>query len=201
MPLSLSDRLTEFLDRAQHVYGWPVHPPPETSSPGCLRSRKAADWMEAERRLDEWWHPDRVRVTPDPLVRLAAARKRVLDLRLAYLEAHGRTPCVCLYVLAPLRGRPVSSFAAVRTYADGNGWRVGADGCVTDRLSTTDPMCRPGWRWVLRMIRAGHADGVVVLTHTAISRRLDEYEISFDLMDLHGGFVALMTRETARTKR
>ncbi|MEV6424736.1 hypothetical protein [Streptomyces sp. NPDC051662] len=157
--------------------------------------------MDAERRLDEWWHPDRVRITPDPLVRLGTARKRVLNLRLAYLEAHGRIPRVCLYALAPLRGQPACSFAIAREYADGMGWRVSAEGCITDRLSTPAPIRRPGWTWALRMVRAGHADGVVALTHTAVSRHLAEYEFNLDLMDFYGGFVALVTPETAGTKR
>lgn len=201
MPPTLADRLTEFLDRAQHVYGWPLYPPPETRSPARPRPQRTPDWMDAERRLDEWWHPERVRVTPDPLVRVETARKRVLDQRLAYLEAHGRTPRVCLYALAPLREQPTRSFAAARTYADGKGWRVSADRCIPDRLSTTDPMHRPGWHWVLHLIRAGHTDGVVALTHTAISQHLDEYELNLDLLDLHGGFVALVTPETAEMTR
>ncbi|MFD3909987.1 hypothetical protein [Streptomyces sp. NPDC058603] len=155
--------------------------------------------MDAERRLDEWRHPDRVRISPDPLIRLETARRRVLDQRLAYLEAHGRTPRVCLYALAPLR-EPTRSFAAARTYANGKGWRVSANRCIADRLSTTEPMHRPGWRWALHLIRTGHADGVVALTHTAIGQHLDEYELILDLMDLHGGFVALVTPESLRKK-
>ncbi|MFJ2217678.1 hypothetical protein ACIQVO_37370 [Streptomyces sp. NPDC101062] len=157
--------------------------------------------MDAERQLDEWWAPDRVRIRPDPLIRLGAARKRVADQRLACLETHGRTPRVCLYALAPPREQPARSFAAARTYAVGKGWRVSDDHCIPDRLSTTDPMHRPGWHTALHLIRSGHADGVVALTHTAISQHLGDYEFNLDLIDQHGGFIALVTPETTGIKQ
>jgi hypothetical protein len=201
MPLALADRLTEFLDRAAYVYRWPLYPPPETGSPERPRSRKAPEWMDAERRSEERWHPGRVRITPDQLVRLGTERGAVLDQRLTHLKAHGRTPRVCLYALTSLREQPAHSFAAARVYADGRGWRVSADRCIADRLGKTDPMHRPGWRWALHLVRTGHADGVVALTHAEISQHLDEYELQLDLMDHHGGFVALVTPEGAGVKR
>ncbi|MEU9485989.1 hypothetical protein AB0D83_20385 [Streptomyces decoyicus] len=153
--------------------------------------------MDAEQRSAERWHPDRVRITPDQLVLLRAKRREILSQRLAQLEAHGRTPRVCLYGLNPVREQPARSFAAARAYTAGKGWRVGADRCIAPRPGKTDPMHRPGWRWVLHLIRAGHADGVVALTHSDISLHLDEYELQLDRVGHHGGFVALVTPEAA----
>ncbi|WP_435244257.1 hypothetical protein [Streptomyces sioyaensis] len=201
MPLALAEELTEFLNRAAYVYKWPLYPPPETWSPKRPRPRRAPDWMDAEQRSTELWHPDRLRITPDQLVLLGAERREVLNQRLAHLEAHGRTPRVCLYGLNPVGEQPARSFTAARAYTDGKGWRVGADRCIADRLRRTDPMHRPGWRWVLHLIRAGHADGVVALTHSDISLHLDEYELQLDRVGHHGGFVALVTPEAAGRER
>ncbi|MFI2353732.1 hypothetical protein ACH5AG_03400 [Streptomyces anulatus] len=201
MPLALADRLTEYLDRAAYVYRWPLYPPPEPWSLEPARPRKAPAWMEAERRASLRWRTDEIRITPDPIVRLGVARREVLDHRLAHLEAHGRTPRVCLYSLNPLRERPAPSFTAPRAYATDEGWRIGADLCIADRLRKTDPMHRPGWRWVLHLVHAGHIDGVVALAHTDISPHLDEYELQLDLMAHYGGFVALVTPESAGAKR
>ncbi|MET8021312.1 hypothetical protein [Streptomyces decoyicus] len=153
--------------------------------------------MDVERRAAEQWHPDRVRITPDQLVLLRAERREILSQRLTQLEAHGRTPRVCLYGLNPVGAQPARSFAAARAYTDGKGWRVGADRCIADQLSKADPMHRPGWRWVLHLIRAGRVDGVVAQTHTDISQHLDEYELQLDRVGHHGGFVALVTPEAA----
>lgn len=201
MPLALADRLTEYLDRAAYVYQWPLYPPPEPWSPEPARPRKEPAWMEAERRNSQLWRTDEVRIMPDPIVRLGIARREVLDHRLAHLEAHGRTPRVCLYSLNPLRERPTPTFAEPRAYAAGEGWRIGADHCIADRLRKTDPMHRPGWRWALHLVHAGHIDGVVALAHTDISPHLDEYEPQLDLMAHYGGFVALVTPENSGAKR
>ncbi|MFD0551597.1 hypothetical protein ACFQ0X_22200 [Streptomyces rectiviolaceus] len=157
--------------------------------------------MDAERLTAERWHPDEVRITPDQIVRLGITRREALDQRLTHLSAHGRTPRVCLYALTPVRNQPPRSFAAARDYANDEGWRVCADHCIADGLPKTDPMHRPGWRWVLNLVRAGHVDGVVTLTHTEITQHLDEYELQLDLVDHHGGFVALVTPENVGAKR
>ncbi|MEU1484516.1 hypothetical protein [Streptomyces sp. NPDC005752] len=157
--------------------------------------------MEAERRSSERWRTHQVRITPDPIVRLGISRREVLDHRLMHLEAHGRTPRVCLYSLKSLRERQASTFTTSRYYASGEGWRVSAEHCIEDRLQKTDPMHRPGWRWVLHLVHAGHIDGVVVAAHTDISPHLDEYELQLDLMAHYGGFVALVTPESAGAKR
>ncbi|WP_367435268.1 hypothetical protein [Streptomyces celluloflavus] len=83
----------------------------------------------------ERWHPDRVRITPDRLVLLGAKRREILNQHLAHLEAHGRTPRVCLYTLNPVGEQPARSFAAARAHTDGKGWRVGAYRCMAEARS------------------------------------------------------------------
>lgn len=196
MPLALADRLTEYLDRASYVYGWPLYPPPKAwSSPEQPRSRRPPAWMDTERRYERWC-PDRLGTLPDPLVRIRSVRREVLSQRLAFLEAYGRIPRVILYALSPFGEEPARSFAVIRTYAGAEQWRVRADQCIADRLSVMDPMQRPGWRLVLHLIHAGHADGVVALTYAAISQHVDEYEAQLHLVQHNGGFVALATSET-----
>lgn len=201
MPLALTDKLTEYLDRAAYVYQGPLYPPLEPWSPEPARPRRTPTWMEAERRASERWRTNEVRITPDPVLRLGIARREVLAHRLTHLNAHGRTPRVALYSLNPLRERPALAFAGPRAYATGEGWRIAADHCIADRIRKTDPMHRPGWRWALHLVHAGLVDGVVTEAHTDISPHLDEYELQLDLMAHHGGFVALVTSESVTAKR
>ncbi|MFD3514878.1 hypothetical protein [Streptomyces sp. NPDC058657] len=198
MPLPLADELTEFLDRAAFLFQCPLYPPPQTLAPVPAPSQQSTtlDWMDVERRSAERWNPQKVRIAPDHLVRTGIERREVLSRRLAQLEARGRTPRVCLYSVS--QGRPAPSFAASRTYATDQEWRTGPERCITDRLSTVSPLHRPGWRWVLHLIRAGHADGVVALAHTAISQHVAEYRHSLRMVEQHGGFVALVTPESMR---
>jgi hypothetical protein len=196
VPLTLADRLTEFLDRAHFVHEWPLYPPPETWSPEGPRPRKTPTWMDAERRVHERWCPDRAGALPEPLVWLGSVRREILSQRLAHLEARGRTPRMCLYALSSLGEELAGSFAMARTYAAAEQWRVRGDQCIADRLGITDPMQRPGWRLVLHLIRTGHAVGVVALTHASISPHLHEHEAQLDLVGHNDGFVALATAET-----
>ncbi|GAB2326710.1 hypothetical protein STREPTOSP366_19080 [Streptomyces variabilis] len=48
--------------------------------------------------------------------------------------------------------------------------------------------------------RSGHAfvDRVVAFTHSSISPHLDDYEFQLTLVKEHGGFVALLTPDTAK---
>lgn len=71
------------------------------------------------------------------------------------------------------------------------------DAVNTDRLASVD---LPRNRVPLGRPHAGHTDGVVVLAHTDISPHLDEYELQLDLMAHYGGFVALVTPESAAAK-
>lgn len=57
---------------------------------------------------------------------------------------------------------------------------------------------RPGWGLVWQQIRAGYADGVVVVTPSVISPRVDEYRQEIDWLGQRGGFVALVVPEVPR---
>ncbi|WP_370418983.1 recombinase family protein [Streptomyces sp. QH1-20] len=195
MQLALVDRLTEFLDRAHFIFHCPLYPPSGTLSQGHPRGRNTATWLTRKQRFREEWGPERIGTLPDPLHRLHALRREVLCQRLAQLKAHGRIPRVCLYTHVPTGVARASSLDEARTYAASEQWRIKNDQCVADRLAAA-PIHRPGWRLVLRLIRAGDVDGVVVPTYDSISRHLDEYENQLGLVEHFGGFVALATPET-----
>ncbi|WP_371792288.1 hypothetical protein OG285_25170 [Streptomyces sp. NBC_01471] len=46
-----------------------------------------------------------------------------------------------------------------------------------------------------QQIRAGYADGVVVVTHSVISPRRDEYKQELRWIEEHSGFVAVVVPE------
>ncbi|MEU9426235.1 hypothetical protein AB0D87_25910 [Streptomyces sp. NPDC048342] len=160
---------------------------------------KGRDWMDRERDFHARFHPDKIRVEMVPLVRLMNDRHDVLDRCLARIEAAGRVPRVCIYLLAARGCEPAHSRNAARDYALEEGWQVSTLQMFTDRFGVTDPLLRPGWSAVRHQIRAGFVDGVVALTHSVISPHLDEYELQLALVEKHGGFVALVTPETAGT--
>lgn len=158
---------------------------------------KGPEWIDPERTFREKRHPDEVRIGTNRLVRLLNARVSALDLRLSRLREVGRKPRVCLYALAVDRQEPTHSLNAARDFALRQNWQVGVDHHFTDRVGATDPLTRAGWSQVRHQVRAGYADGVVALTYSVISPRLDEYALQLDLIAQHLGFVALVTAETA----
>ncbi|MGW3957330.1 hypothetical protein ACWEKM_42080 [Streptomyces sp. NPDC004752] len=160
---------------------------------------KGNDRTDRERDFHVRFHPDEIRVEMDPLVRLMNIRRDVLDRCLTHIEAAGRVPRVCLYLLAARGIEPAHSCGAARDYALQEGWQISTMQVFTDRFGVTDPLLRPGWSAVRQQIRAGFADGVVALTHSIISPHLDEYELQLALVEESGGFVALVTTETAGT--
>ncbi|MET8690533.1 hypothetical protein ABZV77_40640 [Streptomyces sp. NPDC004732] len=207
--LPLAARLTEYLDRAAHVYGHPLHIPrqadgmqlPGTApSPAQVRPRTSPAWMDAEARAAARWRSGRTpAIRADQLTGLGHIRREVMSQRLQQLDAHGRVPRVCLYGVGMNRELSTGrvSLDAAFEYAGSQGWRVRTEHAVADLLHHTAPAQRPWWRWVLRQVRAGHADGVVVLAYEHISPHLDEYEQQLDLMAESGGFVALVSAENS----
>ncbi|MEV0487393.1 recombinase family protein [Streptomyces sp. NPDC050508] len=155
---------------------------------------RGQDWMAQERATDEWLRPDRVRIEPDPLTRLMIARRATVERVVQQLRTNGRVPRVCLYALAVGGHVPTHSLNAARAFAEQQGWQVATED-YTDCHGTTGPMARPGWDQVRQRIRAGLADGVVVLTQTMISLRLDEYERQLAWLDEHFGFITLVIPE------
>lgn len=193
--MPLSAQLTEYLDRAAFFTQFPLHPPTETSpipARPAGRGRKTPAWMDEEgssrRRLER---PDTL---PDPLIRLGSVRRDVLAQRLNDLATRGRTPRVCLYTHAVGGQDQGATLTEVRAQVTAEGWKVkGQD--VVDRI-TAAPAHRPGWRLILRLVRAGDVDGIVVTAYSNVSRHLDEYEEQLDRVEQLGGFVALATPET-----
>lgn len=158
--------------------------------------------MDQERATDDRLCPGKVRVEPDPYARLMIARHATVRRVVQQLRTSSRMPRVCLYALAVGGHVPKHSLNAARAFAEQQGWQVAAED-YTDCHGTTGPMARPGWDQVRRRIRAGLADGVVVLTQTIISLRLDEYEQQLAWFDEHFGFIALVIPEgkTAAVQR
>ncbi|MEU6757829.1 hypothetical protein [Streptomyces sp. NPDC046685] len=85
---------------------------------------KGRDWMDRERDFQARFHPGEIRVEMDPLVRLMNDRRDVLDRCLARIEAAGRVPRVCLYLLAARGCEPAHSCDATRDYALKEGWQT-----------------------------------------------------------------------------
>ncbi|MFE6459240.1 hypothetical protein ACFVP0_17510 [Streptomyces cinereoruber] len=195
--LPLSEQLTEYLNRAAFCAQIPLHPPAEilsTPPRSAGRGRKAPEWMEEERRSRSRWHLERPGTLPDPLIRLGSVRRDVLAQRLSDLATRGRTPRVCLYTHAVGGRVQEATLAKVRAQVTAEGWRIKSPD-VVDRIAAA-PAHRPGWRLVLRLVRAGDIDGVIVPAYDDVSQHLDEYEEQLDRLDQLRGFLLLATPET-----
>ncbi|WP_185893260.1 recombinase family protein [Streptomyces sp. WAC08241] len=197
MPLPLSEQLTEYLNRAAFYAQIPLHPPAgilSTLTRPAGWGRKVPAWMEEERLSRSRWRLEPPGALPNPLVRLGSVRRDALAQRLSDLATHGRTPRVRLYSHAIGGRNQEATLAKVRVQVTAEGWKVkGPD--VVDRIAAA-PAHRPGWRLVLRLVRAGDIDGVVVPAYDDVSQHLDEYEEQLDRLDQLRGFLLLATPET-----
>ncbi|MEG3630013.1 hypothetical protein [Streptomyces poriticola] len=160
---------------------------------------KGSDWLDRERDFHARSHPDDIRVEMDPLVRLMNDGRDALDRRLTRIEAAGRVPRVCLYLLAARDIEPAHSCGAARDSALEEGWQISTLHVFTDRCGVTGPLLKLDCYAVRHQIRAGFVDEVVTLTHSVASPHLDEYELQLARVEEHSGFVALGTSETAGT--
>ncbi|WP_353946459.1 hypothetical protein ABII15_35895 [Streptomyces sp. HUAS MG91] len=156
--------------------------------------------MDTEREHEAQWNPDRPRIEADPLLRLMDERREVLDRRLDAIKLRGRTPRVCLYVLARSGSTPARFCEAARAYAEAQGWQSSSLQVFTDRLGVTDPLLRPSWSVARQQIRGGFVNGVVAVTYSAISLHLDEYALQLSFIDGGGGFLALVSAETGENR-
>ncbi|MER7224270.1 hypothetical protein [Streptomyces rubradiris] len=105
---------------------------------------------------------------------------------------------MCLYALSFRGHEPRHSLDALADYARCQSWQVGAEQSYTDHDGAVAPDLRPGWGLVRQQIRAGYADGVVVVTASVISTQLGEYRREIDWFGQHCGFVALVVPEAHR---
>ncbi|MFD4986468.1 hypothetical protein [Streptomyces sp. NPDC058374] len=133
-------------------------------------------------------------VVVDQAVRLMNVRCDYLAQRVTQRRNSGRVPRVCLYALTVGQQQPCRSLDESKGFAVEQGWHVGRR-AFTDHFGATDPQTRPGWGLVRQQIRAGFADGVVVLTQSVISPHLDEFERQLSWFETHLGFIALVTPE------
>ncbi|QDN54109.1 hypothetical protein [Streptomyces sp. S1D4-20] len=161
-----------------------------------ITARRAPDWMDVEHQRDAEWHPDRVRVEPDPSARLAALRCDNLQKVVAEVRAKGRAPRVCRYALSVGGHRPSNSLDAAAAFAVRNSWQAGGEEqTFTDPHGAPNPELRTGWRLVRKQIRAGYADGVVVTTSSVISTHAEVYEQELLWFEMHCAFVAVIAPE------
>ncbi|MBT2405585.1 MULTISPECIES: hypothetical protein [unclassified Streptomyces] len=158
-----------------------------------ITTRRAPDWMDVERQRDAKWHPDKLRVEPEPHARLAALRCDNLRDVVAQVRGKGRVPRVCRYALSVGGYWPTSSLEASAAFAVHNAWEVGGeDRIFTDPYGSPNPELRTGWSLVRKQIRSGYADGVVVTTASLISPHPEEYEQELRWFELHRAFVAVV---------
>lgn len=161
-------------------------------------ARSNQNWMDRERADHARLYPDEVRVATDPYVSIAAGRRENLERVVAQARARGRDPRVCLYALSIDGQVPRASLVAAANYAERQSWQVGPKQSYTDPNSATAPKDRPGWGLLREQIRAGFADGVVVITAEVVSCRIDEYRRELGWFEEHRGFVALVASEISR---
>ncbi|MFI1408898.1 hypothetical protein ACH4Y0_03010 [Streptomyces sp. NPDC020707] len=76
--------------------------------------------------------------------------------------------------------------------------QVRAEQCFTGDQAPTAPAARPGWHRVRQQIRFWYADGVMVVTASIISRRVDEYRQKIDWFGHYSGFIAVVIPEIQR---
>lgn len=157
--------------------------------------RTSTTWMDQERAFEAELEPDRVRVETNPYAALAAARRENLERLVAQFHARGRVPRVCRYALAVGGLEPRHSLDAAAAFAVRQSWQVGVGQSYTDHHGAADPLTRPGWCLVRQQIRAGYADGVVVVTHSVITSHTDEYKRQLDWFEMRSGFVAVVVPE------
>ncbi|MEV6421731.1 hypothetical protein [Streptomyces sp. NPDC051662] len=151
--------------------------------------------MHREKALDAGLHPEKIRVEADPYVPIAAARREILEGIVTQLRARGRVPRVCRYALAVGGQEPRHSLDAAAAFAVRQSWRIGVGQSYTDHHGAAESLTRPGWCLVRQQIRAGYADGVVVVTHSVVSPHIDAYKQQLNWFGAHFGFVALVVPE------
>jgi hypothetical protein len=108
---------------------------------------------------------------------------------------------VCLYALSIDEQRPRASLQAAAAYAARQSWHVEAGQTYTDCQGDEGPSARPGWNSVRERVRAGYADGVVVVTASVVSSHLEEYQQEIDWFGHHWGFIGLVIPEIRKAQR
>ncbi|MFI1201646.1 hypothetical protein ACH4VR_19705 [Streptomyces sp. NPDC020883] len=159
------------------------------------------DWMDRERAFGAGLHPDEIPVEADPYAPLESARRGNLERVAVRVQASGRVPRVCLYALSVGGQEPRHSLEAAAAFAVRESWQVGVGQSYTDHHGATDPLRRPGWCMVRQQIRAGYADGVVVITPFVISPHAIEYKQQLDWFAEHFGFIAVVAPDAEDGRR
>ncbi|HBF84502.1 MAG TPA: hypothetical protein DD420_32615 [Streptomyces sp.] len=158
-------------------------------------ARRTQSWMDRERADHARLYPHEVRIEVDPYGPIGATRRENLDRVVAQVRARGRNPRVCLYAPSFDGQVPRASLESAANYAERQSWQVGPQQFYTDPSGATAPQDRPGWSLVRQQVRAGFADGVVVITADVVSRQAARYREELDWFEEHHGFIALVVSE------
>ncbi|WP_050502689.1 hypothetical protein [Streptomyces monomycini] len=160
--------------------------------PASMRVEQIMLLLSPQRR----WHPS----CDGGYLSLEIARRANVDRTVAQLQAKGRVPRVCFYALSVGSQEPRHSLEASEAFALRQSWQVGGGQSYTDRHSATSPVTRPGWCEVRHQVRAGYADGVVVVTASVISTRFEEYRREIEWFGEHLGFIDLVVPDVPKAE-
>lgn len=182
------------VQRTMPVTHTPMKPGPGMRQSAVVRGT-GQSWMDRERAFEAELYPDKLRVETDPYAPLEAARRDNLERIAARVRTSGRMPRVCQYALSVGGQEPRHSLEAAAAFAVRQSWQVGVGQSYTDHHGATDPLTRPGWCLVRQQIRAGYADGVVVITPFVVSPHAGEYKQQLEWFAEHLGFIAVVAPE------
>ncbi|MEV0445973.1 hypothetical protein AB0I84_22540 [Streptomyces spectabilis] len=168
---------------------------------GAVGRGTTQNWMDRERAVEAELYPGEIRVETDPYAPLESARRDGLERTVTRVRSSGRMPRVCLYALSVGGHEPRHSLEKAAAFALRQSWQVGVGQSYTDHYGATDPLTRPGWCMVRQQIRAGYADGVVVITPFVVSPHAAEYKQQLDWFAEHWGFIAVVAPDAEDGRR
>lgn len=140
-----------------------------------------------------------VRLAPNLYGPIATVRREQLNRIVTQIRVR-REPRVCLYAFAVDGKTPAASLKSAAAYAAAQSWQVVAAQCDFDSMGGTALESRSGWGLVRDHVRAGFADGVVVVSADVVSADVDVYWRELEWFALRFAFVALVVPETERLR-
>lgn len=138
-------------------------------------------WTDQERTRDGL-------PVPDP-VRGGGVPEFGGDLVVEWLRVHGRVPRMCLYTVVTDGTSPELALDLVRPFAEKRQWQVGRSYADCGLWSTC--AARLGWNLVRGEIRAGRADGVVLLSRSDVGPHIAEFTEQLAWFEGRRAFIAV----------
>ncbi|MCX5397202.1 hypothetical protein [Streptomyces sp. NBC_00102] len=158
-------------------------------------STRETDRVDQGRTPAEWLRPREFRIESDLYTPIEALRCEDLTRVLARLQATGPSPRVCLYAISVDRKAPRVSLRSAEKYERRSFSAVSREQTFTDPDEATAPNGRQGWSSVRELIRAGLADGGVVLMAGVVSGEIDQCRNERARFEEQIGFDALVVPE------